>query len=111
MAFGGLLALLLILAAVSLWTIENSSIGFTQYRGLARDTNLAGRLQANMLMVRMNVKDFIITGSEKDLEQYDEYYGKNAAIHKHRAGRNSKAGTRPHGGRGRQPGQGVWSLL
>ena len=35
---------------------------------------LAGRLQANMLMVRMNVKDFIITGSYKDLQEYADYY-------------------------------------
>jgi methyl-accepting chemotaxis protein len=43
---------------------------------MARDANLAGRLQANMLMVRMNVKDFIITGSDKDLEQYNQYLKK-----------------------------------
>jgi methyl-accepting chemotaxis protein len=37
---------------------------------MARDANLSGRLQANMLMVRMNVKEFIITGSYKDLQEY-----------------------------------------
>jgi methyl-accepting chemotaxis protein len=35
---------------------------------MARDANLSGRLQANMLMFRMNVKDFIITRSYKDLQ-------------------------------------------
>ena len=74
LGFGSLIGLLLILAGISLWALENSSEGFTQYRGLARDTNLSGRLQANMLMVRMNVKDFIITGSDRDLKQYDDYY-------------------------------------
>lgn len=72
--FGAVLALLLLLGGMSFWAIENSSQGFTEYRTLARDTNLSGRLQANMLMVRMNVKDFIITGSDTDLKQYDEYY-------------------------------------
>ena len=76
LGFGAVLALLLILASVAFWALENSTEGFNQYRGLARDTNLSGRLQANMLMVRMNVKDFIITGSDKDLKQYDEYYEK-----------------------------------
>ncbi|VAW33814.1 Methyl-accepting chemotaxis protein I (serine chemoreceptor protein) [hydrothermal vent metagenome] len=52
--------------------ISGSSEGFTTYRTLARHTNLTGRLQANMLMARMNVKDFIITGSEKKLRQYKE---------------------------------------
>ncbi len=76
LGFGSVLGLLLVLAAISFWALENSSEGFSQYRGLARDTNLSGRLQANMLMVRMNVKDFIITGSDLDLKQYDGYYAK-----------------------------------
>ncbi|HAS88182.1 MAG TPA: methyl-accepting chemotaxis protein [Desulfovibrio sp.] len=74
--FSAVLGLLLVLAVISFWALENSSDGFTQYRGLARDTNLSGRLQANMLMVRMNVKDFIITGSDKALAQYDDHYSK-----------------------------------
>ena len=72
--FGAVLALLTILAGVSYWAIHNSSSGFTRYREMARDTNLTGRLQANMLMVRMNMKDFIITGSDKDLQEFDAYY-------------------------------------
>ncbi|QGY39108.1 methyl-accepting chemotaxis protein [Pseudodesulfovibrio cashew] len=76
LGFGTTLVLLLLVAGISLWAIDNSTQGFTQYRGLARDTNLSGRLQANMLMVRMNVKDFVITGSDKDLEQYSNYFAK-----------------------------------
>ncbi|MBI9080362.1 MAG: methyl-accepting chemotaxis protein [Pseudodesulfovibrio sp.] len=74
--FGSVLGLLLVLAGTAYWALDNSSEGFTTYRGLARDTNLSGRLQANMLMVRMNVKDYILTGSDKDLAQFDEYYNK-----------------------------------
>lgn len=76
LGFGSILLLLLILAGISLYELDRSLEGFSQYRGLARDTNLSGRLQANMLMVRMNVKDFIITGSDRDLQQYDDYYAK-----------------------------------
>ncbi|WP_320171589.1 methyl-accepting chemotaxis protein [Maridesulfovibrio sp.] len=76
LGFGSVIVLLLILASVSFWALNNSSEGFTQYRELARDTNLCGRLQANMLMVRMNVKDFILTGSEKDIEEYGVYFKK-----------------------------------
>jgi len=74
--FGAVLGLLLILAGTAFWALQNSSNGFSLYRGLARDTNLSGRLQANMLMVRMNVKDFIITGSDQDIKQFDEYFNK-----------------------------------
>ncbi|XVK07006.1 methyl-accepting chemotaxis protein [Maridesulfovibrio sp. FT414] len=76
LGFGSVLGLLLILAAISFWALDNSSDGFTQYRELARNTNLTGRLQANMLMVRMNVKDFILSGSDKSLKEYEDYYKK-----------------------------------
>ncbi|PLX70196.1 MAG: methyl-accepting chemotaxis protein [Denitrovibrio sp.] len=72
----GFIAVLLILAVVagaSFSGIQKAAAGFQEYRGIARDTNLAGRLQANMLMVRMNVKDFLITNSDKDHQEYLEY--------------------------------------
>ncbi|MBB6480174.1 HAMP domain-containing methyl-accepting chemotaxis protein [Spirochaeta isovalerica] len=73
LGFGIVIALLVTIGVISLLQISTASGGFEEYRGLARDTNLAGQLQANMLMVRMNVKDFEITGSEEDKKQYDEY--------------------------------------
>ncbi|MCG8568662.1 MAG: methyl-accepting chemotaxis protein, partial [Spirochaetes bacterium] len=74
--FAVVVVLLLIISCVGIFMLRVASNGFTEYRGLARDTNLSGRLQANMLMVRMNVKDYIITGSQKDLDQYSEYWDK-----------------------------------
>ncbi len=74
--FGAILLLLLILSFFSYRSMETAAEGFSEYRGLARDTNLSGRLQANMLMVRMNVKDFLITGSDKDKQQYADYVEK-----------------------------------
>ncbi len=43
---------------------------------MARDANLTGRVQANMLMVRMNVKDYIMTGSDRTLDQFKSYFDK-----------------------------------
>lgn len=74
LGFGLALLLLICVSTIGFISISNSTDGFTEYRGFARDTNLSGRLQANMLMVRMNVKDFITTGSDKDKKQYDSYY-------------------------------------
>ena len=76
LGFAMVLLLLSAVAGSGYFAIENSSEGFTEYRGLARDTNLSGRVQANMLMVRMNVKDYIITGSDRDKQQYAEYWDK-----------------------------------
>ena len=74
--FSVVLALLAVVALVGFRALNTASHGFTQYREMATDANLAGRLQANMLMVRMNVKDFIITGSDKDKQQFNEYMEK-----------------------------------
>ncbi|MFT5366046.1 MAG: signal transduction histidine kinase/DNA-binding response OmpR family regulator [Candidatus Latescibacterota bacterium] len=74
LGFISIVVLMGVVAAVGYYAQYESARGFGQYREMARDTNLAGRLQANMLMVRMNVKDFIITGSYKDLQEYADYY-------------------------------------
>ncbi len=81
--FAGFACILVLLVAGSVvsWNALNEAQdGFVEYRGLARDANLSGRLQANMLMVRMNVKDFLITGADKDIQQYDEYFEKMAGF-------------------------------
>ena len=74
--FGLVLVLLSAVGLIAFFSLEKGTEGFTEYRGMARDTNLSGRIQANMLMVRMNVKDFLISSSEKDLQQFNEYFEK-----------------------------------
>ncbi|WP_031480386.1 methyl-accepting chemotaxis protein [Maridesulfovibrio frigidus] len=76
LGFGLVLALLLILSCSSYWALENSNEGFSKYRGLARVTNLTGRLQANMLMMRMSVVNFIASGSDADLKQFNISFDK-----------------------------------
>jgi methyl-accepting chemotaxis protein len=70
------IVLMLAVGALALLQFSNASNGFVEYRNLARDTNLAGRLQANMLMVRMSVKNFIIQGRETDKQQYYDHLEK-----------------------------------
>ena len=74
--FGLVLVLLSGMALVAWNALEGSSAGFNDYRGLARDTNLVGRAQANLLMVRLYVKDFIKTGSQQSVDKFNEYYDK-----------------------------------
>ena len=72
-------AMLVILFVVSMVAVNGLSQGFTNfkdYRGLARDTNLAGRLQANMLMVRLNVLKYISDANPVTLNEYQERKGK-----------------------------------
>ncbi len=74
--FGSVTVLLAVVAVSGWWGLTASTDGFRSYRELARDANLCGQLQANMLMVRMSVKDFIITADPKKVEQYDDYVAK-----------------------------------
>jgi len=45
--------------------LSRESDSFINYRELASNANLAEHLMANMLMVRMNVKDYLAKGSDK----------------------------------------------
>lgn len=70
--------LLLVIATVSYMALSNGAENFSQYRYLARDTNLTSRLQANILLTQMHVKSYIITGEEAELTKYDERQKKMA---------------------------------
>ena len=72
--FGGVLILLAAVGVIAYMSLNQATDGFTEYRGMARDTNLSGRVQANMLMARMNVKDYIISATEQDRQQFEEYF-------------------------------------
>ena len=62
---GLLLMLLLIISTVSYQSLNESLIDFTDYRHIARENNELGRIQANMLEVRLYTKNYLI----KDLEE------------------------------------------
>ena len=64
------------LALFSTNGIEKNGEGFTNYREMAKDSVLSGRVQANMLMLRMNVKDYLKTTSKKNIKEFDNYYKK-----------------------------------
>ena len=72
LSFGFVLLLLVAASFAGFTGLQHSETGFIKYRELARDTNLSGRLQANMLKVRMSVKNFLISHDKADLQQYDE---------------------------------------
>jgi methyl-accepting chemotaxis protein len=71
--FAVVLFLLVVVGITGYNSVRTADTGFTTYRKLARENNLSGILQANMLMARMNVKNFIIAGSDKDLKEFDAY--------------------------------------
>ena len=79
----GFATILVLLAATSLLGVvklKASSDGFSTYRDMARDANLAGRVQANMLMTRMSVKGYLISSAESDRAEFQAYYDKMSAL-------------------------------
>lgn len=73
LAFGSLIAVIVILSTVAYLGLNNTYSGFTQYRELARDTNLASSLQANMLSMRLAALRFINTGDTEKISEYEQY--------------------------------------
>ena len=71
--FAVVLGLLLISGGVGFFSLSGADNSFGNYRDLARATNAVGRVQANMLMTRMNVKDFIIRGTADEAEEVRDY--------------------------------------
>jgi len=78
--FGLVILLLLVVSTSALLGIGSSGTGFSDYRGLANDSNLARNLQTNMIGTRMQVKDFIISKSDKDIRQFQEYGDATTAL-------------------------------
>ncbi|WP_440876592.1 response regulator [Thalassotalea sp. PLHSN55] len=66
--FGFLLFLTLLIASTGYSSLENAESAFKEYRALARETNVDGRVQANMLMANIAVKNFVIDASPKNIE-------------------------------------------
>ncbi|MCG7498776.1 methyl-accepting chemotaxis protein [Vibrio sp. Of7-15] len=72
LGFGICLLLMTLSSLVSYQGLSQSEKSFNDYRHLAKETNLAGRLQANLLLIRMSVKSYIISHDEKYLTEYND---------------------------------------
>ncbi|MGR3220743.1 MAG: GAF domain-containing protein, partial [Candidatus Anammoxibacter sp.] len=71
--FGVLLALLLGVSGVAFFRTKGESDSFGQYRELAGDSILAGRLLANTQHMRFYAKHYLKTGNEKDVKGYHKH--------------------------------------
>lgn len=71
----GTVILLMTMVTFSSWRgLSTLDSGLSDYRNIAITTNLMGRVQANMLKMRMHVINFIHAGEESDLQKYRESY-------------------------------------
>ena len=73
LGFTAVLILLVVVSVLSYFTIDGASIGFASYREKAIRANRMGEMQAAMLMGRMEVKDYIKTHADQDVQQFEQY--------------------------------------
>ncbi|MAS24238.1 MAG: hypothetical protein CMI08_12435 [Oceanospirillaceae bacterium] len=66
--------LLAISSTNSVISLSGASDGFSHYRTLARDTNLAGRVQANLVLARLEMKNYLLSSGERGLDKYTERF-------------------------------------
>lgn len=70
----GVLSLMIMVVSVSSLTGQSASNHKShEFSDIVGDAQLLEALQRDVLMVRMNVKDFLITNSDRDLQQYSNY--------------------------------------
>ena len=74
LSFSSISILLIIYSLYSINSFNKSSNHFSNYRNIAKGSIILGRVQSNMLMIRLNVKDYIKTTSQKDIEEFNYYY-------------------------------------
>ncbi|KIL99466.1 Methyl-accepting chemotaxis protein [Paramagnetospirillum magnetotacticum MS-1] len=65
--FGAVLALLGLVGIMGYNSLGTADDNFQTYRGIARETNSIGRIQANVLKIRLDAKDFLINADEHDI--------------------------------------------
>src|SRR5262245_4010656 len=73
LAFAGVVGFLIIVAGTGFFALSKASQRFTEYRETALNSNLSSLLQANMLMLRIEAKDFLRTSSDEDQQGYRAY--------------------------------------
>lgn len=66
--FGIVLALLVTIAGFAWFGLSGASSNFKEYRSLAIETNQAGRVQANLLLTRLNAKSYTKTPNPETIE-------------------------------------------
>ena len=72
--YGIVLALLIVVSLSAYMGLNKAIEGFNDYRQFARHANLAGRVQANMLLVRLYAKDYIIKNNDEAISNFKERF-------------------------------------
>jgi methyl-accepting chemotaxis protein len=70
--FAVIILLFVIVAAIAFFAFRNAGRGLTQYSASTAETNVATNLESSMLMLRMSVNEFLVTGSDESVANYTQ---------------------------------------
>jgi methyl-accepting chemotaxis protein len=73
LGFGLLIILMIIIGGASYNALSHSSNGFKVYRTLADTTNMVSRIQNNLALIRLEVKDYILTADKIHKTKFEKY--------------------------------------
>ncbi|KZN48965.1 HAMP domain-containing methyl-accepting chemotaxis protein [Pseudoalteromonas luteoviolacea] len=71
-AFGVMILMIIVLSITAFWGLNSGYNNFVEYRTKARDSNLAGRIQANLLEVRLQAIKYLKHQSDANIAQFDQ---------------------------------------
>lgn len=72
LGFGVVLVFLAAVSMVAFLGLQAAGDNFSEYRSTARQTNELGRVQANLLLVRLGAKEYILSGSDSAKETVND---------------------------------------
>lgn len=72
--YAAVILLLLVVSVTAYVGLQSAVGGFGEYRALARDANLAGRVQANMLMVQLEANAFLAQQTEEAVDTFHKRF-------------------------------------
>ena len=80
--FATVIVLLIIIAGTAYWGLQGAFDGFTEYHRQSLNGERVSEFQDRMLNVRLAVKNFVIDGSDKAIQNYLESFDKMMAAYK-----------------------------
>ncbi|MFA5264460.1 MAG: methyl-accepting chemotaxis protein [Opitutaceae bacterium] len=72
LGFAIVLFIFCIVAIISRVALKRAGSGLDQYSASTEETNLAAQLEASMLSLRMDVNEYLVSGSDTSLASYDK---------------------------------------
>jgi len=71
-SFGAMIGLMVLLSAISYFGLSRGYSNFVEYRELARDSNLAGAVQSELLEARLNALKFLKEENSENIELFNK---------------------------------------